>query len=93
MNQLKATAAGSQIQTVRYVDCSYFLYEKSQISEYMITDHHAGLLYVRLAREVSYQNPPLPPVRYGDWHDIKVTAAFGTAFVGTKVGAACFGAL
>ena len=34
---------------------------------------------------VSYQNPPLPPVRYGDWHDIKVTAAFGTAFVGTKV--------
>ena len=58
----------------------------------MITDHHAGLLYVRLAGEVSYQDPPLPPVRYGDWHDIKVTAAFGTAFVGTKVGAAFFGA-
>jgi hypothetical protein len=43
-------------------------------------------LVIKVAEQyVSYQDPPLPPVRYGDWHDIKVTAAFGTAFVGTKV--------
>jgi len=34
---------------------------------------------------VSYQDPPLSPLKYGDWHDIKVKAAFGTDLVGNKV--------
>merc|ERR1719498_1685858 len=43
-------------------------------------------LVIKIAEQyVSCQDPPLAPVRYGDWHDIKVAAAFGTAFVGTKV--------
>jgi len=43
-------------------------------------------LVIKVAEQyVSYQDPPLPLLRYGDWHDIKVTQAFGTALVGSRV--------
>jgi isopenicillin N synthase-like dioxygenase len=34
---------------------------------------------------VSRQDPPLRTIKYGEWHDIKVNAAFGTTLIGTKV--------
>merc|ERR1719506_1122360 len=42
-------------------------------------------LVIKVAEQyVSHQDPPLAPLKYGDWHDMKVAMAFGTTKIGTK---------